>query len=88
MSEMKARLQLVTNTVEKAIAKQASRLGAAADEVQKLQSDGITQAGLAVDIAIQLANEQLAFWERLATEWRGLVLAVTRRAVDVLDKKG
>ena len=80
MSEIKARVQRVTNKVEKAIGEQASRIEVAV--VNKLQTAGLNKAGVFMENAFRIANEQLAFVERKTGEWRKLVLAATHSAAE------
>ncbi len=87
MAEFRERVQQVTNqvtnSVEKAIAEQASRFEAAVGEVSKLQAESLAQAGQIMESMVRLANDQIAFAEQLTGEWRKLVLAATRNAADV-----
>jgi hypothetical protein len=85
MSEIKARVQRVTNKVEKAIGEQASRIEVAV--VNKLQTAGLNKAGVFMENAFRIANEQLAFVERKTGEWRKLVLAATNSAAEAFASK-
>jgi hypothetical protein len=85
MSEIKARVQRVTNKVEKAIGEQASRIEVAV--VNKLQTAGLNKAGVFMENAFRIANEQLAFVERKTGEWRKLVLAATHSAAEAFAPK-
>ena len=91
MSELKARVQQVTdqvtNTVEKAVSAQSSRVEAAFGEVDKLQKETLTQAGQWVENLVRLANQQLEFVEQVMGEWRKLVLSATRNAADAFAAK-
>jgi hypothetical protein len=87
MSEIQTRVQQVTNGIEKAIAWQASRIEAVIGEVNKLQTEGLNQAGVFMGNAIRMANEQVAFADELTVEWRKLVLAATRSAAELFASK-
>jgi hypothetical protein len=90
MGEITAQVQQVTNSVEKAIVEQASHVEAAVSAVNKLQANGITQAGLfmgKMQKLVGLASDKLAFAGKITGEWGKQVLASTRTAAGALTKK-
>lgn len=87
MSEIGTQVQQVTNSIEKAIGEQSSRIEAAIGEVNKLQTEGLNQAGVFMENALRMAKEQVAFADQITGEWRKLVLATTRSAAEVFAAK-
>ncbi len=95
MSEFKSRVQQVAsqisstvgNTVQKAVTENASRFEAAVDEVNKLQSEGLAQAGQLIGNMVRLANDQFTFAQQLGGEWQKLVLRATRSAAEAFTPK-
>ena len=90
MGEITERVQQVTNSVEKAIVEQASHVEAAVDEVNKLQAESITKAGLFMGNMrkmVRLASDKLAFAGEIAGEWWKQVLVATRTAAEALTQK-
>jgi hypothetical protein len=90
MGEITARVQQVTNSMEKAIVEQASHVEAAVGEVNRLQAASITQAGVIMDNVrnvVRRASDKLAFAGGITGEWGKQVLAATRTAAEALTKK-
>ena len=87
MSEINTQMEQGTNSVEKAIGEQASRIEAAIGEVNKLQTKGLNQAGVFIENAIRIANGQLALAQQVTAELQKLVLAGSRRVADVFASK-
>lgn len=80
MGELTARVQQVTNIAEKAIVEQAANVEAAVGEVNKLQAEGVAQAGQFVGNLqgmAKLASEKLTLAPKIAGEWGKQVRAAT-----------
>jgi hypothetical protein len=84
MGEMTARVQAVSDSVEKAIVEQVSQVGAvvdgAVDGVNKLQAEGVNRAGLvmkSVRDGRALATEKLVLVRKITGEWGKQVMAAT-----------
>ncbi len=87
MAENTKQPKQVTSTVQKAIAGLGARLQTAVGGLDKLQSKGVAQTNLFIEVATRATQDQVVFAEQIGAECRKLVLAATRKATGLLTPK-
>lgn len=76
-----------TQQVVKAVTDAGAKFDAAVTEFSNLQNKGREQANAFVEVATRMTQEQLAFAEQMAAEWRKMMLAATRNVAEIFTPK-